>query len=142
VGALSRFWQSGRMAAPSRYHPFGLQGDGERLQFLPDGKSLIYMQGCRGQLEDFWMLDLTTLKTRQLTRLNQSASMRTFDISPDGKQSCSTAFATIRYRADRPAEITGLAFALPALRSKSRLWFVHAEVVKAQVLSTSVMVTP
>jgi len=63
-----------------------LPGEGERLQFLPDGKSLIYMQGLPGSLEDFWMLDLTTLKTRQLTRLNQSAIMRTFDISPDGKQ--------------------------------------------------------
>jgi Tol biopolymer transport system component len=61
-------------------------GEGERLQFLPDGKSLIYMQGSPGSVEDFWMLDLTTLKTRQLTRLNQSAIMRTFDISPDGKQ--------------------------------------------------------
>src|SRR5262245_21363632 len=62
-----------------------LPAGGERLQFL--GKSLIYMQQRAGSLlEDFWMLDLTTLKTRQLTRLNQSAIMRTFDISPDGKQ--------------------------------------------------------
>jgi Tol biopolymer transport system component len=68
----------------------GLPAGGERMQFSPDGK-LIYMtrlDGLVGSLQDFWMLDLTTLKTHQLTRLilTQNAMMRTFDISPDGKR--------------------------------------------------------
>jgi Tol biopolymer transport system component len=58
---------------------------GERVRFLPDGKGLIYMQGSL-TWQDFWMLDLTTQKIRQLSHLNNTASMRTFDIPPDGKQ--------------------------------------------------------
>ena len=57
----------------------------ERLRFLPDGKRLVYMQGSN-PWQDFWMLDLTTKKTRQLSRLDNRAAMRTFDITPDGKQ--------------------------------------------------------
>ena len=55
------------------------------MRFLPEGKALIYMQG-RLQAQDFWMLDLSTKKSRQLTRLNNTAEMRTFDITPDSKQ--------------------------------------------------------
>jgi Tol biopolymer transport system component/tRNA A-37 threonylcarbamoyl transferase component Bud32 len=58
---------------------------GERVRFLPDGKGLIYMQGLLAS-QDFWLLDLTTMKTRPLTRLRNRAAMRTFDIAPDGKQ--------------------------------------------------------
>jgi Tol biopolymer transport system component/predicted Ser/Thr protein kinase len=57
---------------------------GERTRFSPDGKSLIYMQGSQAQ--DFWILDLATRKSRQLTHLNSTARMRTFDITADGKQ--------------------------------------------------------
>ena len=62
-----------------------VQRDGERIRFLPGGKGLIYMQGL-GPIEDFWILDLTTKKTRQLAHLTENATMRTFDITPDGKQ--------------------------------------------------------
>ena len=49
------------------------------IDFYRDSKSLIYMQGdIRSQ--DFWSLDLATKKSRQLTRLNNRAAMRTFDI--------------------------------------------------------------
>jgi Tol biopolymer transport system component len=58
---------------------------GERARFLPDGKSLIYMQGLL-ESQDFWRLDLTTMKSRPLTKLQNSATMRTFDITPDGRQ--------------------------------------------------------
>jgi Tol biopolymer transport system component len=58
---------------------------GERYRFLPDGKSLIYMQG-ETRFQDFWSLDLATKQTRRLTRLNNRGAMRTFDIAPDGKQ--------------------------------------------------------
>jgi Tol biopolymer transport system component/predicted Ser/Thr protein kinase len=58
---------------------------GERTRFSRDGKSLIYMQGPPGA-QDFWILDLATKKSRQLTHLSNTARMRTFDITPDGKQ--------------------------------------------------------
>ena len=62
-----------------------VSAEGERHRFLPDGRGLVYMQGL-SMLQDFWLLDLTTKTTRQLTRLNNSAAMRTFDITSDGKQ--------------------------------------------------------
>jgi Tol biopolymer transport system component/predicted Ser/Thr protein kinase len=62
-----------------------VQRDGERIRFLPSGKSLVYMQG-QGQIQDFWILDIATKNTRQLAHLTTNATMRTFDITPDGKQ--------------------------------------------------------
>jgi Tol biopolymer transport system component len=58
---------------------------GERVRFLPDGKSLIYMQGVL-ESQDFWVLDLASMKSRPLTRLQNRATMRSFDIASDGKQ--------------------------------------------------------
>ena len=58
---------------------------GERMRFLPDGSGLVYMQGF-GPSQDFWLLDLATMKSRQLTRLDPSATMCTFDITPDGQR--------------------------------------------------------
>jgi Tol biopolymer transport system component/predicted Ser/Thr protein kinase len=62
-----------------------LERDGERIRFLPNGRGLVFMQGQR-QSQDFWLLDLATKKMRPLTHLNNPAAMRTFDITPDGKQ--------------------------------------------------------
>ena len=59
--------------------------EGERARFLPNGKGLVYMQG-NPSAQNFWLLDLATKKTRPLTRLSNLAAMRTFDITPDGKQ--------------------------------------------------------
>ena len=56
---------------------------GEWTRFLPDGKRLIYMQG-KSFAQDFYMLDLGTMKSRRLTRLDNAAAMRTFDVTPDG----------------------------------------------------------
>jgi Tol biopolymer transport system component len=58
---------------------------GERVRFSPDGKSLIYMGGLLIS-QDFWLLDLASMKSRLLTRLQNRAPMRTFDITGDGKQ--------------------------------------------------------
>jgi serine/threonine protein kinase len=58
---------------------------GERVRFLPDGKSLVYMQGLLAS-QDFWLLDLASMKSRPLTALQNRATMRTFDITNDGKQ--------------------------------------------------------
>jgi len=59
--------------------------EGERFRFLPDGKGLVYMDGQQRHM-DFALLDLATMKTRPLTHLTDRAAMRTFDITPDGKQ--------------------------------------------------------
>jgi serine/threonine protein kinase/Tol biopolymer transport system component len=58
---------------------------GEHVRFSPDGKSLIYMQGLLAS-QDFWLLDLASMKSRPLTRLQNRAAMRTFDVTSDGKQ--------------------------------------------------------
>jgi serine/threonine protein kinase len=57
---------------------------GERFRFLPDGSALVYMEGPFA-LQDFYLLDLLTMKSRRLTDLAKGASLRTFDIAPDGK---------------------------------------------------------
>jgi Tol biopolymer transport system component len=58
---------------------------GERMRFLPNGTGLVYMRGF-GLTQDFWLLDLTTMESRQLTQLESTATMRTFDITPDGSR--------------------------------------------------------
>ncbi len=58
---------------------------GQRARFLPDGSGLVYMQGY-GPAQDFWLLDLATMEQRRLTQLGTSATMMTFDVTPDGKQ--------------------------------------------------------
>jgi Tol biopolymer transport system component len=62
-----------------------VQRQGERIRFLPGGKALVYMQG-ETHTQDFWILDMATRKTRQLAHLTANPKMRTFDITPDGKQ--------------------------------------------------------
>jgi Tol biopolymer transport system component len=58
--------------------------NGERARFMPDGSALVYMDGLNpGQ--DFFRLDLGTMKTRRLTRLDTAIRMRTFDITKDGR---------------------------------------------------------
>ena len=52
-------------------------------RFLPSGTGLVYLPLRRSL--DFWLLDLATKKTRQLTRLSDQGALRTFDITPDGK---------------------------------------------------------
>ena len=52
-------------------------------RFLPDGTGLVFLP--RIHALDFWQLDLLTGKTRQLTRLNNHGTLRTFDISHDGR---------------------------------------------------------
>jgi Tol biopolymer transport system component len=58
---------------------------GEHVRFSPDGKSLIYTQGLLAS-QDFWRLDLASMKSRPLTRLQNPAAMQTFDVTSDGKQ--------------------------------------------------------
>ena len=67
------------------FPPIRAGGEGARPRFLPNGKGLIYIVGSGASL-DFWLLDLVTNKSRPLTHLDNPATIRTFDITPDGKQ--------------------------------------------------------
>ena len=61
--------------------------DGERLRFMPDGRSLVYMAASEATpWQDFWVLNLTNMKGRRLSELKDRATMRTFDVTADGKQ--------------------------------------------------------
>jgi Tol biopolymer transport system component len=63
-----------------------IQRDGERMRFMPDGRGLVFMRAAEATpWQDFWLLDLRKMTTRRLTRLSARATMRTFDITPDGK---------------------------------------------------------
>jgi len=53
-----------------------------RFRFRSDGR-LVYVLGDIGA-QDFWLLDITTQHTRQMTKLSSQAAINTFDISPDG----------------------------------------------------------
>ena len=52
-------------------------------RFLPSGAGLVYLPSIESQ--DFWLLDLVTNTTRQLTRLDDRGYLNGFDITPDGK---------------------------------------------------------
>ncbi len=58
---------------------------GDRYRFLPDGKSMVVMQGTFRR-QDFWLVDFATGRTRVLTNLRPGFQIKSFDVSPDGKQ--------------------------------------------------------
>jgi serine/threonine protein kinase len=70
---------------PVQLPSISVRREGERIRFLPDGSSLVYMQNATTS-QDFWLLDFATMNTRPLSHLQDSATMRTFDVTPDGKQ--------------------------------------------------------
>jgi Tol biopolymer transport system component len=63
-----------------------VQRDGERVRFSPVGSRLIYTQGVSPSAQDFWLLDLVTMTSRQISHLASTATIRAFDVTPDGKQ--------------------------------------------------------
>jgi len=71
---------------PVKLPEINLQRDGERARFLPDGTGLVYMLGSTTAGQDFWLLDLGTMRSRRMTRLSNPAAMRTFDITSDGSR--------------------------------------------------------
>ncbi len=71
---------------PAKLPEIKVQREGERARFLPDGTGLVYMLGDTMAEQDFWLLDLGTMRSRRLTQLSSSAVMRTFDITPDGNR--------------------------------------------------------
>ena len=54
---------------------------------MPNGRGLVYVPHPEKDdiSPNFWLLDLTTKSTRQLTRIGDRGVGRTFDITPDGK---------------------------------------------------------
>jgi Tol biopolymer transport system component len=62
-----------------------LRVEGQRYRFVPNAPLLIYAQGPF-PAQDFWLLDLVTKKSRQLSRFGNSAATRSFDVTADGKQ--------------------------------------------------------
>jgi Tol biopolymer transport system component len=44
------------------------------------------MLGSTTEGQDFWLLDLGTMRSRRLTQLSNPAAMRTFDVTPDGSR--------------------------------------------------------
>ena len=58
---------------------------GDRFRFLPDSSGIVVMQGAFRRM-NFWLLDLKTNQLRQITNLKPGPLLKSFDISPDGKQ--------------------------------------------------------
>jgi Tol biopolymer transport system component len=56
----------------------------EWVRFLPDGSGLVYIGGSTNAPE-FWLLDLATGASRQLALLEELGTVRTFDVTPDGR---------------------------------------------------------
>ena len=71
---------------PVKLPEINVQRGGERTRFMPDGRKLVYMLGSTLEGQDFWLLDLSTMRSRQLTRLLNSATMQSFDVTPDGSR--------------------------------------------------------
>ena len=85
--ARSRSSACDRMARLSSCRTCGPPRGGYR--FLPNGTGLVYLP--RIQSLDFWLLDLATKKTRQLTRLSNQAPCARSTSHPTANTSCSTA---------------------------------------------------
>jgi len=56
---------------------------GDSYRFFPGRNQLVVKQGGFRR-QDFWLVDLSTGKRRQLTRLRPGESLQRFDVSPDG----------------------------------------------------------
>ena len=56
-------------------------------RFLPDGSGVVFVRGAL-RAPEFWLLDLTTMASRQLTRISDGSlgDVRFFDLSADGKE--------------------------------------------------------
>jgi serine/threonine protein kinase len=69
---------------------------GENYRFLPGGQQLVLMQGGFRR-QNFSLFDLKTGRQRQLTNLQPGSSLRSFDVSADGK---SILFDRVRENSD------------------------------------------
>jgi serine/threonine protein kinase/Tol biopolymer transport system component len=70
---------------PVEAPPIQVRLGGERYRFVPRSQQLVYIRGTVVSKASFWLIDLTTKKTRPLSNFD-SFGTRTFDITPDGKE--------------------------------------------------------
>jgi hypothetical protein len=61
-----------------------LRVQAEWVRFLPDGSGLVYLRGSTF-VPEFWLLDIATGESRQLAALDELGTVRTFDITQDGR---------------------------------------------------------
>ena len=71
---------------PVELPPLKLRIGGRRVRFLPDGRGLIHLKSPANYPKDFWLLDLSTMQDRRLTRLDDVGTIGTCDVTPDGKR--------------------------------------------------------
>ena len=71
--------------SPAALPAIRVRVEGQRYRFVPNGRALVYAQGPF-PAQDFWLLDLATKQSRQLTRFNNTAATQSFDVTADGKQ--------------------------------------------------------
>jgi dipeptidyl aminopeptidase/acylaminoacyl peptidase len=71
-------------------------GGGGRFRFLPNSKTVIYVNAPAGE-NDFSRLDLNTNTIKRMSRLSSPATIGTFDITPDGTR---IVFDRLRENAD------------------------------------------
>ncbi len=69
---------------PAERPDFSSHSDWEAVRFTPDG-NVVFLQGDF-RYQDFWLANLATGEKRRLTKLKPGYSVRSFDISPDGKE--------------------------------------------------------
>ena len=84
VGGIIKLWPDWTE------HPVDLPDVRVRInstyRFVPDGSALGDPSRATAPTPDFWAVDFATRKTRQLTHLSNETLVRTFDITPDGKE--------------------------------------------------------
>jgi Tol biopolymer transport system component/predicted Ser/Thr protein kinase len=68
---------------PVKLPPIDVLREGVRVRFLPNGSGFVYMQGIPSA-QNLWLLDLATMKSRELTHLDNVGVIRSFDIGPGG----------------------------------------------------------
>ena len=86
TGPLADLYAVRPDSTPIKLPRIQLRVEGERYRFLPGRTAFVYMQGY-SPAQDFYLFDLATNKPpRRLTRLSGTDTMRTFDITPDGKR--------------------------------------------------------
>jgi len=71
--------------APVAMPDIRYRGAFEGFHFMPGTNSLVVLQG-EFRAQDFWLLDLATGTRRRLTQLKPGYSVRSFDVSPDGRE--------------------------------------------------------
>ena len=71
---------------PAKLPEINLQREASVRGSCQMAQGLVYMLGNTTAGQDFWLLDLSTMRSRRLTQLSNPAAMRTFDVTSDGSR--------------------------------------------------------